>query len=261
MLIACANGGGDTGGGPYLDDSDAGSLEASADGAPGDGGADTGRSADTGTPSDSGTTPQDSGTPSDSGSPSGDSSTPGDSSMPTDAPHDVFIPDGGCPGHGTTGILATFDLSSQPGSETSAPATSSAPGVTAGAISRAAALSAVSGSGSINASGWGTGSSADSSRYYTFTLTPAAGCSMALTSLALDTQASATGPKNGDVATSADAFGAHGTSFSATGTTNVTLSVSSTPGAVEVRVYGYGASGTGGTFRIQNTMTVSGSLL
>ena len=40
----------------------------------------------------------------------------------------------------------------------------------------------------------------------------------------------------------------------------MTLTVTGATTAIEVRVYGYNATGTGGTMRIENTMTVSGSL-
>ena len=115
-------------------------------------------------------------------------------------------------------------------------------------------------SGSINSSNWSTGSSADPTRYYTFTVTPAAGCTVTLTSVALDVTASGTGPAHGDVATSADTFGTHTTAFAGTSNTTVTLSSVSGTGAIEVRVYGYGATGSAGTLRISQTLTVSGTI-
>jgi hypothetical protein len=183
--------------------------------------------------------------------------TPSDTGAP-----DTAAPETGsstCVGHGFAGALVTFDLSSQTGSETSAAATSSATGVTGGALSRAAALTAESGSGSINSSGWGTTTSADATKYYTFTVTPASGCTVALTTLALDVKASSTGPASGNVATSADSFGVHSTTFAGTATPSVSLGVSSTS-AIEIRVYGFGASSSSGTFRVENTLTLSGSI-
>jgi hypothetical protein len=91
-------------------------------------------------------------------------------------------------------------------------------------------------------------------------VTPAAGCSVTLTALALDVKASSTGPASGDVATSADAFATHTASFAGSATPTVTLAGASGTGAIEVRVYGYGATGSSGTFRIENTLTVSGSI-
>jgi hypothetical protein len=39
-----------------------------------------------------------------------------------------------------------------------------------------------------------------------------------------------------------------------------TLTVSSTSGSVEIRIYGFSASSTSGTMRLQNTLSVTGSL-
>jgi len=188
----------------------------------------------------------------------------GDAGAAEDAPSDVVandapVSDSGCPGHGTTGALVTYVLTSEPGSEASVPATTAVTGVTGGALTRSSVLTVSSGAGSINSSGWGTGATFDATKYYTFKVTPAAGCSVSLTKLALDVQASATGPTKGDVATSADAFGTHSASFTGTSAPAVTLSASGS-GAIEVRVYGYGASASGGTFRIQNTVTLSGTI-
>ena len=68
------------------------------------------------------------------------------------------------------------------------------------------------------------------------------------------------GPATADVATSADSFAAHTTSFAGTATPSVTLAGATGSGPIEIRVYGYGASGSSGTFRIENTLTVSGSI-
>ena len=196
-----------------------------------------------------------------------DSGSGGDTGSMVDSSSDVGVHDapsetttGSCPGHGTTGTLVTFDLSAQSGSEASAAPSTMVAGISAGSLARSSAVTATSGAGSINSSGWGTGATADPTRYYTFTVTPAAGCSVSLTSLALDVKASATGPTTGDVATSADSFATHSASFAGTSTPTVTLSVTSATGAIEIRVYGYGASSSGGTFRIQNTVTLSGSI-
>jgi len=74
-------------------------------------------------------------------------------------------------------------------------------------------------------------------------------------------KASATGPSTADVATSADSFATHSASFSSTSTPSVTLAGASGSSPIEVRVYGYGASGSSGTLRIENTLTLSGSIL
>ena len=111
------------------------------------------------------------------------------------------------------GAIVTYDLSAEPGGEASAAAKSSAPGVTAGALTRSAGLTAVAGSGSINSSGWLFVESP--LLYYTLTVTAPAGCTLSLASLALDLKASSSGPAFGDVATSVDAFAAHRGTFGA----------------------------------------------
>jgi len=260
-LTACATGDDNAGVSNDFDastESDGGDAgddagDVTSPGSDGSGGGDAG--SDSGAAQDTGSTQMD------SGSSGGDTGTVMDSSSDVgvhDAPSETTT--GGCPGHGTTGALVTFDLSAQSGSEASAPATTMVAGISVGSLTRSSALTAVSGAGSINSSGWGTGSTADPTRYDTFTVTPTAGCSISLTSLALDVKASSTGPTTGDVATSADAFATHTASFAGTSTPTVTLSVASATGAVEIRVYGYGATGSGGTFRIENTVTLSGSI-
>ncbi len=184
-----------------------------------------------------------------------DSSTGVDSSAPDSSSPDTG-PAGPC---SFTGAIATFALTNETGDETSVAATSSATGVTVGALTRASGLTATSGTGSINSSGWPITAAADASKYYTFTVTAPTGCTLSLTSMALDVKASGTGPATGDVATSADNFGTHTTSFAGTSNTNVTFSSVSGTSAIEVRVYGYGGTSTAGTFRIMSTLTLSGS--
>ena len=164
-----------------------------------------------------------------------------------------------CAAHGYTGVLVSFDLSSQTGSEASVPATPVAPGVTGVALTRSAAILPVSGSGSINGSNWAAGPSADATRYYTFGINAGAGCTVTLTGLTIDTVASTQGPKTVDVATSADAFATHTAASAGTSASTKTLAATASS-PIEVRVYGYAAGATAGTLRIQNMMTLSGTL-
>jgi hypothetical protein len=165
-------------------------------------------------------------------------------------------PAGGC---AFTGVLATWDLTGQPGSQTDSPATATANGVTAGNIHRSSALTAVSGADSINASGWTTATHLDSTKYCTLTITPPSGCSIDLTALSVDVKASASGPATAVVATSSDTY-AQTAAVSTSSASNATLSVTNASGAIELRIYGYGATGATGTMRVQNTLTVSGSI-
>jgi len=157
----------------------------------------------------------------------------------------------------TTGTLVSYDFTGQPGNQTSTAATSKMGGITAGAITRST-VTATSGADSINASDWST-SGVDMSRYYTFTLTPSGGCALDVTSISIDTKASTTGPTSASIATSEDNF-ATTTSFTPGSATKVSLSVTGATKAVEVRVYGFSASGTTGTWRVENTLTATGAL-
>jgi hypothetical protein len=158
-----------------------------------------------------------------------------------------------------TGTLATYSLTGEPGSQSSTTVSSTATGLTAGALARSAALTAVSGSGSINSSGWTTSSGRDGSEYYTLTLSPPSGCEMDLTGLSIDTKASATGPASAEASTSADNFASEA-SVTTNAITTPTLTVTDQTASVELRIYGYAASSAEGTFRIENTFTVTGSL-
>lgn len=169
----------------------------------------------------------------------------------------IDAPPGSC-GDAFTGVLATYSFAGASGSQASTDASSTATGVVAGAISRSAALTATSGAGSINASGWPTAGQLDAQHYYTLSVTPPSGCALDVTSLAVTTQASGTGPKSASVATSADAFAA-ATTMSPNGSSTPALAVSGATSAVELRLYGYAATGTSGTMRV-TALTVSGSI-
>lgn len=158
----------------------------------------------------------------------------------------------------TSGVLATWTFAGAPGNQTSTAAASTATGVNASPVSRVG-VTATAGTGSINASGWPTATQRDLAKYYSFSITPPSGCELALTSLAIDARASATGPTQALVATSRD-------NYTATSVVNTTaastpaLTTTAAATAIELRVYGFGAAGSAGTFRLQTTLTVSGSL-
>ncbi|HTL35252.1 MAG TPA: hypothetical protein VL326_19120 [Kofleriaceae bacterium] len=158
-----------------------------------------------------------------------------------------------------TGVLATWTLTGQAGNQASTPVTSKANGITAGALARSAGLTATAGTNSINSSGWPTTSTADTTKYYTFTITPPSGCSLALSSAAIDVAHSSTGPALGAIATSADNYQQQ-LSISTSTATAPSLVVSGGTTQLEIRVYGYMASSASGTMRLQNTLSLTGSL-
>jgi len=157
-----------------------------------------------------------------------------------------------------SGTLATYDFTGEPGNQTSTKATSAATTVTAGAFSRSTSLTASAGVDSINSSNWTTSSKLDTTRYYTFTLTPQSSCTLDITKLSFSTKTSSTGPASASVATSDDNF-ASTASFTPNTTATPSVSVNAATGAVEVRIYGFGAGGTGGTMRVDTTLTVTGA--
>ena len=157
-----------------------------------------------------------------------------------------------------TGILATWSFAGATGAQVSTAATASAPGITAGAVTRSGGVTAVSGAGSINSSGWPTGA-VEAAKYYTFTIAPPPGCRLDLTEMMIDARASASGPASSVVATSADAF-AHTTVVATSAPGPVALIVTDATGTIELRVYGSGATSASGTLRIQSTLSLRGTL-
>jgi hypothetical protein len=194
-----------------------------------------------------------------------------DSAAATDAPSDQAASDAAldsapmgpeastCPMTGFMGVLAAYVTTGLPGDEASVPSSSVPAGVTAAPLSRSSALVASSAANSIDSKNWPTTATADDNSYYTISVTPPAGCTLTLTSLAIDVKASADGPTAGDVATSVDAFATHTGSLPGTATTTLPLTASS-PGAIELRIYGYQATTSDGSFRVQSTLTLSGGL-
>jgi hypothetical protein len=158
-----------------------------------------------------------------------------------------------------SGVIATYDFTNEPGNQSSTPAKSTAPNVTAAAMSRANILSPVAGLNSINSNNWAMTAKVDTTRYYAFSITPPAGCTLDLSTISIDSKSSSTGPASGSVATSDDNFTMQA-SFTPNSVANAALSVSGSTKSVEVRVYGFTASSTSGTWRVQNTLTISGAL-
>ncbi|HND89446.1 MAG TPA: SprB repeat-containing protein, partial [Saprospiraceae bacterium] len=112
----------------------------------------------------------------------------------------------------------------------------------------------------ISGAGWGTGSPSTflADDYFGFSFTVAATpCQVVkLTNLTFDSQRSSTGPATWEVRTSLDNFAAAvatGSNPLAFAMQTAALTQTVTAGQTfEVRVYGYGATGTGGTLRLDN---------
>jgi hypothetical protein len=158
-----------------------------------------------------------------------------------------------------TGMLATYSFTGASGSQAQTAASSTATGVVADPITRSPGLTAVSGATSINSSNWPIAAQLDATKYYTLKITPPAGCKLSMTTASIDARASSTGPGMASLATSADGFAA-ATALSTATPSAPSVAVTNASGAVEIRIYGYAATATGGTLRLQNTVTISGSL-
>jgi hypothetical protein len=179
-----------------------------------------------------------------------------------DAPRSTSMPD--APPSSTcaqafTGVLATWNLAGAAGNQGSTPATTTATGVTAGALTRSAGLTAVSGANSINSSNWPTTSTVDTTKYYSFSITPPSGCKLAISSSSIDVAHSGTGPALGAIATSSDNY-AQQLSISTSTAQMPALVVGGGTTQLEIRVYGYMASAGTGTMRLQNAVSLTGSL-
>lgn len=186
---------------------------------------------------------------------------PGNAATPDAARVQEATPDaahaGSC-AQAFTGTLATWDFTADTGTEIMSAASATAPGVTASPVTRSADVSAASGASSMNATNWALAAHLDATKYYTLTLTPPGGCTLAITGLAVDAKASASGPSAASIATSADMFAAVA-SLSTTAPSTPAIAATATT-ALELRVYGFSATSAAGTFRVQNQLTVTGSL-
>lgn len=166
---------------------------------------------------------------------------------------------GGCT-NAFTGVLATWDFAAETGNQASTAVKSTATGVVAGSIERATALTPVSGANAINSSNWPTAAQPDPAKHYKLTIAPPSGCTLQITSLAIDARASATGPAMAAVTTSVDSYGQQ-LAIAPTAMSTPAMSIPAQTTMVELHVSGYSASATTGTFRLQGLFTVSGSLL
>ena len=175
-----------------------------------------------------------------------------------DAAIDAPKPSGTCT-QAFTGTLASYSFAGEPGTQASTVVSTKAAGITAGNVTRAAALTATAGTNSINSSNWPLTAARDITKYYAFTIAPPAGCTLTLTTANIDALSSGTGPVSGQLATSADNYTAT-QAISTTAAVMVNVGVMDATGMIEVRIYGYAATGTGGTLRLKGTLSIDGQL-
>jgi hypothetical protein len=129
--------------------------------------------------------------------------------------------------------------------------------ITVSGVGRGTGISAATANDRYSAAGWDS-PAFDSNDYFTFTLTPNAGYYIDFSDLVYSNQRSASGPTNVSMRSSLDGFTADIGSLS-TGATAATFTVSlaaaaydMVPAAITFRIYGYNASGSTGTFSVND---------
>lgn len=160
---------------------------------------------------------------------------------------------------GGGGELAVWDLAGQPGTQASTAAATTLPGVTAQPLARSPSLMPSPGTDCISASNWPSGGQPDPSSYFTLALSAPSGCTLSLSSIMLDVKSSGTGPTSAILSTSEDGF-TQQVPVSTTAPGQISLSLTATSGTIELRVLGFAASASTGTMRIENQLSVMGSV-
>jgi hypothetical protein len=165
-----------------------------------------------------------------------------------------------------------YDFTGEPGNQASTAASSASvpANLTAAPLTRGPEIGANAGAGSINSNSWNT-STLDLGAYYSFGVTPAAGFTANLTSLSYIERRSGTGPTSFVIRSSADGFASNLFSYSLLASnTNDTPESFSLGGisslqnlntAITLRIYGFGASAAGGTYRLTSPTAGTGLVL
>ena len=145
----------------------------------------------------------------------------------------------------------------------SSPSATAASNASATALSRGSGLGTGSGA-SFNSNNWTTTSTAGdaitNNDYIEWTITANSGYTVNVTSIEIDYDRSGSGPSKVFIRTSSDSYGSDifsDASVSSSGEENTISSLNLTSangGAITFRLYGYGASSTGGTFDIEDDL-------
>jgi hypothetical protein len=155
--------------------------------------------------------------------------------------------------------IAAFSFNGAAGNEAAFSPDSQPEYAIVGAMNRGPGLNPSSSAGTFSASAWPT-AERDQTDYFTFTITPYDGMSLALTQLVLDERRSSTGVRDWCVRSSVDFFSQNLSVFavpddSLTRVDQITLLGSEfahVTGTVEFRIYGYHSETGAGTWRIDN---------
>lgn len=162
--------------------------------------------------------------------------------------------------HIEVGANVTFSFTGAVGSETTFPADAvTTPGLALRPeMSRGPGATAAAAGNAFSGTSWNT-AALDPTAYYSFTITPSSTTALTLLNLALDDQKSGTGPTTAVIRSSLDGFTADLVTFTthtaiATGHTTLPLGAAfaNLTAPVELRIFGFGATAAGGTWRIDN---------
>jgi len=165
-------------------------------------------------------------------------------------------------------ITFQWTFTGSPGDQTSEPVDPNSFNATASDITRGSGITAVTGTNTLNSSGWTSGASRDLNDYYSWTLTPSVGYELDLSSLLFTYQRSDTGPTTWQLYSSVNGFttayasinfGVYGTQSVGTGLSLGAFQNLTTP--LEFRLYAFGATDDEGTFRLGTNGTFAQSYL
>jgi hypothetical protein len=157
-------------------------------------------------------------------------------------------------------FTVTYTFTGSPGNQVSEPVDANPVGALFSAITRGPGIAPIAGMNSINSDGWSTGFAIDLNDYYEWTITPSAGFELDVTDLEFSMRRSGTGPRLFELRNSLNGFATpFGSASIADVTDNIRLGFN-VPGGfngslnltspITFRIYGYGAEGPLGTFRL-----------
>ena len=131
--------------------------------------------------------------------------------------------------------------------------------LTVSGIGRSTAITGANANNRYNANNWALGTTIDLTKYFSFTLTPAAGYEMGFNDLQITLQTSTTGPASFSLRSSADGYSTDITTFTNAGgsTNSINIDLSNTAlqnltTTIVFRLYGWNASGTTGSCSIND---------
>ena len=156
--------------------------------------------------------------------------------------------------------LILYNFAGAAGNEVAFPANFSVEHLHAGLLTRGSGLTPTASADTFSSSGFTLAGAPDANDYYAFTLAPDDGYQMSLSGLELDERRSSTGIRQWSVRSSLDGFGADLGLFTVPDDTATRVNQATSLGfafqelasPVEFRIYGFGAEGASGTWRIDN---------